>query len=176
MALFNTFQALVGLLIICVVKESFTRFKKDTMRRTTVKTDSEEEWGRLFSQFSILEFWLNCLFYLVAFVGGLFFMAISLYWLFPIGFMVAIHESAIRFSVALLLILLVRAIYSKLWLTSPKVAQFDAMMFEVFLKEKYYPKPRKYMVRTAWFLIFYSFIAFIFTVGKLVVVLISGGA
>lgn len=176
MAIFNIFQALVGVAIVYIVKVGFNRFKEDTFRRTAVNKDSEEEWSNIFKQFSIVEFWLNCMFYLVAFVGGLFAISASLYWLFPIGFIVAVHQSAISFAVALLLILLVRAIYRKVWEKSPKVARFDAEVFTIFLKERDYAKPRKYMVRTAYVLIFYSFTALIFTIGKLVITLLSGGA
>lgn len=65
MAIFNIFQALVGVAIVYILKIGFNKFKEDTFRRTTVSKDSEEEWGKVFSQFSIIEFWLNCMFYLV---------------------------------------------------------------------------------------------------------------
>lgn len=176
MAIFNTFQALVGVAIVYIANLGFNKFKDDVRRRTTPKADTEDEWGTILSQFSYVAFCLTCLFYLLSLVGGIIFMSISLYWLFPIEFTMVVHESSIRYVVAILITLLVCAIYKKAWQKFPKVAQFDAKLFEIALKERDYPKPRKYMVRAVFMIIVYLLLMMMFSAGGLVVTLLSGGA
>lgn len=176
MAIFNTFQALVGVAIVYIAHLSFNKFKDDVRRRTTPKADTEDEWGAILSQFSYVEFCLTCMFYLLTLVGGVVFMSISLYWLFPIEFMMAVHESSIRYVVAILITLVACAIYKKAWQRFPKVAQFDAKLFEIALKERDYPRPRRYMVRAVFVIIVYLLLMLIFGAGGLVITLLSGGA